>query len=351
MSEPTTTSKEAPKPASAPSSRSPPSLSTRSRVLLARLTKLTSTLPGLDASLMLFQYSSPLVIALLLRLATLKSRYNLLRGKRGVVAGAGAGAGIKGGFGLVQLAEGWGTAALSVSEARVIMRAFGLLPILQWLLAIHPSPLKSLRSFLLSAVTSPSAFLNHPSEKTLPTLQILSLLAYYPLEHITWLSRKGVVPLSVQRTGLAELWSVRFWALYVLLEIFKLRGTYLSLLSRTKALKQSKPAVSIKEAEGYELPPSSSSPGQNQDQEKNALGSSGSTGAGSTSADAVAVRETLKKDWEAWKTAVTINSGYAPLTLHWSTIGGLWTNPLITGTFGSLAAFGSLTNAWRATAP
>ncbi|WVF67564.1 hypothetical protein IAT40_002322 [Kwoniella sp. CBS 6097] len=346
MSEPTTTAPH-PKPASLASSS--PSLSTRSRILLARLTKLTGTLPGLDASLMLFQYSSPLVIALLLRLATLKSRYAFLRNNKGVAAAAGVG--VKGGFGLVQLAEGWGKAALSVSEARVIMRAFGLLPILQWLLAIHPNPLKSLRSLLLS-FGSPSS-LAQPSEKTLPTLQILSLLAYYPLEHITWLSRKGVVPLSAQRTGLAELWSVRFWALYVMLEIYKLRGTYLSLLTRTKALKTSKPVVLAKEAEGYELPPSPASPGQVQEKTSptESVGTKVEDKSRNAPVDALAVKQTVSKDWEAWKTAVMINSGYAPLTLHWSTIGGLWSSSLITGTLGSVAALGSLTNAWRATAP
>ncbi|WVQ95065.1 hypothetical protein IAU59_002157 [Kwoniella sp. CBS 9459] len=339
MSKPATSDGALKPTSAAPSS---PSLSTRVRILLARLTKLTSTLPGLDASLMLFQYSSPLVIALLLRLAALKSRYSLLRGNRTVGAGA------KGGFGFVQLAEGWGKAALSVSEARVIMRAFGLLPILQWLLAIHPNPLKSLRSLLLS-FGSPSS-LAQPSAKTLPTFQILSLLAYYPLEHVTWLSRKGVLPLSAQRTGLAELWSVRFWALYVMLEIYKLRGTYLSLLSRTKALKSAKPAVSTKEAEGYELPPSPASEGQTEEK-KSIIENQSIKTTGAGSADAMAVKETLRKDWEAWKTSATINSGYAPLTLHWSTIGGLWTSPLITGSLGSIAAIGSLTNAWRATAP
>ncbi|WVR09493.1 hypothetical protein IAU60_006561 [Kwoniella sp. DSM 27419] len=300
-------------------------------MLLHRLTKLTATLPGLDASLMLVQYSSPLVITLLLRLAALRARYPLFK----------LGRGKPGAFGLVKLAEGWGKAAGGIGDARVIMRAFGLLPVLQGLFALHPSPLSSLKSFLLSLGHGV-----HPSPKALPTLQVLALLAYYPLEHITWLSRKGVVPLSVQSTGMAELWSVRFWALYVLLEVFKLRQTYMSLVDRTKALKNSKPSVSTKEAEGYELPPSpvaTSGVPSADNAEKNAPGAS------ATSSPAVQ-GAALRKDWEAWKTAVTVNSGYAPLTLHWSTPGGLWSNPLITGTLGSIAAVGQLTTQWRKTA-
>lgn len=72
--------------------------------VLARLSALTSTLSGLDGAIMLAQYSSPLVIALLLRLA--KYRSDGGKGLRGVAMG---------------LAKG----AAGMSEARTIMRAFG----------------------------------------------------------------------------------------------------------------------------------------------------------------------------------------------------------------------------------
>lgn len=87
------------------------------------------------------------------------------------------------------------------------MTPVGLLPMIQWLLALHPHPLQALKS-LLTFNTSVSL----SSPKTLPTLQVLSLLCYYPLEHIAWLASKGVVRISPQATGKAALWSVRFWA-------------------------------------------------------------------------------------------------------------------------------------------
>ncbi|ORY35488.1 hypothetical protein BCR39DRAFT_461593 [Naematelia encephala] len=254
------------------------------QALLARLTKLTSTIPGLDASLMLAQYSSPIVIALLLRLAKFRAnhpRLSLQMSRAGAV-----GVKVDGGFGLVKLAEGWARAAGSIGDARVIMRAFGLLPILQWLLALHPKPLSSLRRLL--TLSMPASALHSP--KTLPTLQILTLLCYYPLEHLSWLASKGVVPLTPQGAGLASLWSVRFWAAYVVLEIYKLRQNYLSLQKRTIEARSARPVVTTSEAEGYEL------------QDKPANDSS----AVSVPPSVEAV-STLRKEWEAWKTAVLVN--------------------------------------------
>ncbi|WVQ68386.1 uncharacterized protein L199_006594 [Kwoniella botswanensis] len=307
-----------------------PSSST-ARQLLARLTKLTSTYSGLDASLMLVQYSSPLVIALLLRLAALKTRIGL-RGKGGSA------------FGLRQLAEGWGKMGGSIGEARVVFRAFGLLPILTWLLSLHPHPIQSLKSLLQSGHL-PSL----DSPKTLSTLQAISLLLYYPLEHLAWLGGKGVIPLGEKRMGWTGLWSVRFWALYVLLDIYKLRQTYLSLLTRTRSLKQSqmaKPNLTEKqeEAKGFELPPSPSSPTH-----QNVTSSSDQplNLAGEKDNNKISEKEVLKHDWKVWKNDVMINIGYAPLTVHWSTPGGLWSSPLIGGSLGVVAAVGRLTAEWR----
>lgn len=78
---------------------------------------------------------------------------------------------------------------------------------IQWLLALHPKPLVALRSFLLAPHK-----LDLLSAKSITTIQCLSLMVYYPLEHLGWLSGKGIVPLSAGRTGQAVVWSVRAWA-------------------------------------------------------------------------------------------------------------------------------------------
>lgn len=82
--------------------------SQNARALIDRLVKLTSTIPGLDSSLMVFQYSSPVIVALLLRLAKIRQSSSP-----------------KDATGLVGVAAGVTKAAASVSDARVIMRAFG----------------------------------------------------------------------------------------------------------------------------------------------------------------------------------------------------------------------------------
>jgi hypothetical protein len=77
----------------------------KAKYLLNRLSALTSTLTGLDGVLMLAQYSSPLIIALLLRLAKLKK---------------------DGGKNLLGLAGGIAAGAGGIGETRTVMRAFGM---------------------------------------------------------------------------------------------------------------------------------------------------------------------------------------------------------------------------------
>lgn len=71
---------------------------------------------------MLAQYSAPLIIAILLRIARLRNAYPA----KTVVNGSG----------LVRLADGWGKAAGSIGDARVIMRAFGGFLLLSFIDAI-----------------------------------------------------------------------------------------------------------------------------------------------------------------------------------------------------------------------
>ncbi|WVQ72115.1 hypothetical protein IAR50_001660 [Cryptococcus sp. DSM 104548] len=285
--------------------------------LLARLARLTGTLPGLDASLMLAQYSSPLIIALLLKLAHLRARFPRVK-----LAKAG------GGSGLVRLAEGWGRAGTSIGDARVVMRAFGILPVLQWLLTLHPNPLSS-----LSTLLTPNGLTTAlQSPKAVSTLQALAILAYYPLEHLSWLASKGVVSMSPEKVGKATLWSVRFWAIYVALKVYELQKTYLELAERSRAIQHTKADITPSEAEGFEI----------QDEKA----ASTASDVGGKAEKKVSPAKALDQEWITWRNATMSNLGYAPLTVHWSTPGGIWGSPLITGTLGSIAAAGSLLAAW-----
>jgi hypothetical protein len=75
--------------------------------LLNRLSAITSTLTGLDGALMLAQYSTPVIIALLLKLSKLK--------KTGLPSPR-----------LVRLVQGLASAGRGIGDARTVMRAFGM---------------------------------------------------------------------------------------------------------------------------------------------------------------------------------------------------------------------------------
>jgi hypothetical protein len=160
-------------------------------VTLPRLAAYLATLPGLDHSLMLIQYSTPVVIALLLRLARLRARFTSSK-----VTPPG-------------VTKGLAALGASIGEARVIMRIWGLVPIINGLRQMFPA---LTRPHALLAGKGLSSLIQTAKAKPVQTLQLLSLLCYYPLEHAAYLASKGVLPLGAQRAGKASLWSVRFWA-------------------------------------------------------------------------------------------------------------------------------------------
>jgi hypothetical protein len=100
---------------------SKPQVSSQIQAALPRLAKLTGSLPGLDASLMVVQYSSPAVIAVLMGLGSLRDKYPALQlslrqaGEKKAIGGAR----------LRSLAAAWARVGGSIGDARVIMRAFG----------------------------------------------------------------------------------------------------------------------------------------------------------------------------------------------------------------------------------
>jgi hypothetical protein len=159
---------------------------------LPRLSAYLATLPGLDHSLMLIQYSTPVVIALLIRIAKLRAK---LSSTKSVV-------------GVPRLTTGLAALGASVGEARVVMRLFGLVPIISALRGMFPA----LTPQGLLSGKAMHSIVQTAKSKPLQTAQLVSLLCYYPLEHTALLAGKGVLPLGAQRAGKASLWSVRFWA-------------------------------------------------------------------------------------------------------------------------------------------
>lgn len=126
---------------------------------------------------------------------------------------------------------------------------------------------------------------------TLERLQGWSMLAYYTLEHLSYLLFHGVIPskvpnilsffsssdrqISLDANGLS-IWSCRFWALYVFLQFAHLREDFILLRARQKNLRKGK-------------------------------------GTGLSSIE----KKELQQRWDAYWSDFVTNLGYLPLTVHW----------------------------------
>ncbi|KAI0696305.1 hypothetical protein C8T65DRAFT_743636 [Cerioporus squamosus] len=167
-----------------------------------------------------------------------------------------------------------------IGDARMFFRIWGLLPIFQWLISLerNPSPTRKIR--------------------TIERLQGWSMLAYYPLEHLYYLLSHDIIPdkialpsitafIPLVRTkpssksipldlGKLGLWSTRFWAAYVVLQLAHLREDNKLLQMRERTLSKTK--------------------------------------TGATSAE----KEDIRKRRSAMFNELVVNLAYLPLTIHWS---------------------------------
>lgn len=213
---------------------------------------------------------------------------------------------------------GYGVSMFAIDSTHCLISQIpGLLPILQWLVALERSPSPTRRLL------------------TIERAQGWSMLFYYPMEHLYYLLAHDVIPSSIPlplpflphtRTptdynpasptfsptpkalsfnpdpnpdpppssllnppkpptlnldaNKLGLWSTRFWALYVLLQLAHLREDRVLLKRRAKALSKEK-GVSV---------------------------------AGGTLSEE---RKELGRRWDAWWNELAVNLGYLPLTVHW----------------------------------
>jgi hypothetical protein len=149
----------------------------------------------------------------------------------------------------------------------------GLLPIVQWLISLERNSQPTRRLL------------------TIERLQGWSMLAYYPLEHLSYLTSHGIIPTTIPNllslfaskarpitldSGVLGIWSCRFWALYVALQFAHLREDRKLLQLRQRALKKSK-------------------------------------GTGLTPVQ----KQELQGRWDAYWFELIANLGNLPLTIHW----------------------------------
>ncbi|GAA6028648.1 hypothetical protein JCM8097_007328 [Rhodosporidiobolus ruineniae] len=193
----------------------------------------------------------------------------------------------------------------TISDARVLYRLFGLFPIIEWAQSLNdPASQPKDKQLLL-----------------LNKLQAWSMILYYPLEHIYYLAGKGVFKISPKRINEIALWSCRFWAAYVVLQIFHIRRSFQLLrLDRAALVSSTRKRVRAGKVSDDDIK-----------QEKAAM-------------QALKAREAdLKRD--CW-----VQAGYLPLTAHWSLPSGLLPSNTWVGICGTVAATVGLKRVWLATA-
>ncbi|KAI9361452.1 peroxisomal biogenesis factor 11 [Pilaira anomala] len=183
-----------------------------------------------------------------------------------------------------------------VSDFRILLRYYGLLPMVQYMNYLE---------------------YNQPPSKialTIERLQNWANVIYYPLEHIYWLGAHQVIPISEEKTNKIGMWSCRFWASYVILEYGRLVEQYRNLKKReTRLLKRIK-AGDIEQHE-----------------------------------DPEAEMASIKAERSSMIVNTCINTGYLPLTIHWSLEKSSFPDVLV-GVFGGFASVFQIYAAWNAVA-
>ncbi|KAI9066301.1 hypothetical protein FKP32DRAFT_1566205 [Trametes sanguinea] len=261
---------------------------------LDHLVRFLSTWSGSDKLFMIIQYTAKLLVSFLQWRARLQ--YDAGRRKLPLSASADR---------LARLGS-------IISDARMLFRIWGLLPIFQWMISMerNPAPTRKLR--------------------TIERLQGWSMLAYYPLEHLYYLLSHSIIsdkltlpsitafipfvpsrPSHKQislKLGTLGLWSTRFWAAYVMLQLAHLREDSKLLRLRERTLSKTK--------------------------------------TGATPAE----KEELDKRKAALKNELIVNLAYLPQTLHWSTEKGIFENEVWLNLCGLIAGIASWKSGWQATA-
>lgn len=206
-----------------------------------------------------------------------------------------------------------------VSDFRILLRYYGLLPLLQWTIASEKAPSNSLKI------------------QTLIRLQNLVNFIYYPLEHIYWLGAHKVIALSDEKINKIGIWSCRFWAAYVVLYFGQLYEEYKALRNREHALRLTAPRRSEKQ---------SGSSAALSEKEKAAQSLDDfSDNASDMLNQEIQILQRAK--WNLFLNGV-VNTAYFPLTIHWSLERSSFPD-IGVGICGTVAAVAQIYLAWKST--
>ncbi|KAF9549420.1 hypothetical protein EC957_003809 [Mortierella hygrophila] len=188
-----------------------------------------------------------------------------------------------------------------ISDFRILLRYYGLLPLIQWMQYVDNTP-------------SPS-----PLMLTIDRLQNICNLIYYPLEHIYWLGAHEVIPISMEKTNKIAIWSCRFWAAYVVLQFAHLAEEYRLYKNRLQSIQRQIRAADLKAKE---------------------------TGEPVDKTVFKTEMAALKAEKKGLWINTIINTGYLPLTVHWSLEKSSFPDVGV-GMFGGIAAAAQFYVAWK----
>ncbi|KAK3379775.1 hypothetical protein B0T24DRAFT_612962 [Lasiosphaeria ovina] len=179
-----------------------------------------------------------------------------------------------------------------LSEARTILRLWALLPLYFWARRLGARLLSSSSDKKKNQKTIAGTTAPEEEEKpsaiatTVEVVRLALCIALQALENGAYLSSKGVLGWSPAQQGKAYKWSARFWAAYVGIELGRL---------------------------------------------------------------AAEVAGPDPEDARAWRNKVVRNLAWAPLTLHWSTDGGLVSEPVV-GVLATIPGVIQIRELWAGTA-
>ncbi|KAH7884424.1 hypothetical protein F5I97DRAFT_1889451 [Phlebopus sp. FC_14] len=250
------------------------------------LIRYLSTWSGTDKLFTLIQYTLKLLVPVLISRAKLQHRVGLRKEPTSSAA------------------TSFASFASVIGDFKMLGRFWGMLPILQWMIALERNPPPT------------RALLN------IERLQGWCMLAYYPLEHLYYLRAHNLIPSTIPsmlplvrraskrihlNANALAMWSCRAWAVYVILQFAHLMEDRNLLMMRERNLKKGKGAV-----------------GQN--------------------------KENLRDRWDAFWNEFVANSANLPLAIHWSLEKGLFANDVWLNVFAFINAVAAFRGGWKATA-
>lgn len=272
---------------------------------LAHLNRCLSTPTGIDNTLQFVCYASRLSSSLLSALATRALHRSasdwialVSASRTTVVAITDAGASklptTAAAAASLLLAERLKNLSTLLSEARVILRLWGLLGMYFWAKRLLSQTFRP-KTAATSEKTAGQQQEQQPTtlDTAISYSQLVTCIAFQALENGAYLSSKGVMGWSPAKQGWAMKWSARLWGLYVGIELGKLA------------------------AEGVAR----------------------RTGAAASDVKADA----------AWKSAVVRNLAWAPLTVHWGSDTGFVSDWMV-GALASVPGYIQMAELWRETA-